>query len=107
MGSDINKWQIYVCEDYGPINSVRVLHVAGWEAMVEAVRIEIELCGRSGDQAAKTDAADLLDWLDSHYITRDCSLRLTFVHEDRATGLTNHFRCSWHHPVPRFHVPGR
>jgi hypothetical protein len=40
------------------------------------------LSGRNG-QDAKTDAADLLDWLDGHFRTRDHSLRLTFFHVGR------------------------
>lgn len=84
-GTDASPWQVYVCENYGPVNPARVSHVAGWDAMVSAVRREIEHCGQSGDQAAKTDAADLLDWLDSHYRTRDYSLRVTFFHVGRDT----------------------
>lgn len=77
---DISPWQVYVCEGGGPVSPARVFHVAGWSAMVEVVRKEIEQCGRHGNESAKTDAADLLDWLDSHFQTRDYSLRLTFFH---------------------------
>lgn len=52
--------------------------------MVEIVRREIERSGRrSGDQAAKTDAANLLDWLNSNYQTCDYSLRLTVLRVGR------------------------
>ena len=79
-GTDSSLWQVYVCEAGGPVNPARVFHVAGWNAMVGVVRREIEQCGQHGDTAAKTDAADLLDWLESNYQTRDYSLRLTFFH---------------------------
>jgi hypothetical protein len=82
-GTDASPWQVYVCENYGPVNPARVWRVVGWDAMVAAVRREIERCGKSGDQGAETDAASLLDWLDRSFRARDYSLRLTFFHVGR------------------------
>ena len=72
---DTCPWRVYVCLDYSPVSPDRVRRVSGWNAMVNAVRREIERCASQGDERARNKATGLLAWLDRHYRARDCSMK--------------------------------
>lgn len=76
LTADASTWLVSVFENYGTANPDRVHRVSGWNAMVEAVRLEIVQCGQRGDESAKALATYLLAWLDRHYHVRDYSMKL-------------------------------
>lgn len=75
QGLDASQWIVSVFESYGTANPDRVHRVSGWNAMVQAVRLEIEQCGQRGDESAQDMATYLLAWIDHHYRMRDYSLK--------------------------------